>query len=82
MLTAGGPISFYPYAGVGRTSLKRSGFDKTLTTYNLGAGLGFSAVPKLTLDVRGELQAIVDGQTTRKFANATAGLSYSLFSIP
>jgi hypothetical protein len=82
MLAAGGPVSFYPYAGVGRTSLSRSSFDKTLTTYNLGAGFGFSAVPKLSVDVRGELQAVVDGQTTRKFANATAGLSYSLFSLP
>jgi hypothetical protein len=82
MLAAGGPVSFFPYAGIGQTTLKRSGYDKTLTSYDLGVGFGFAAVPKLSVDVRGELQAIVDGQTTRKFANATAGLSYSLFSVP
>ncbi len=75
MLKAGGPVSFYPYIGVGRASLTRSGFDKTLTSYDGGVGLGISAVPKLSIDVRGELQAVVDGGTTRKFANVTAGVS-------
>lgn len=82
MLAMGGPLSFCPIVGVGRTSLKRTGYDQTFTTYNAGLGLMVSAFPKFTFDLRGELQAVVDGQTTRKFGNATAGVSYSLFGLP
>jgi hypothetical protein len=37
---------------------------------------------KLGVDVRGELQMIVDGDVSRKFANATAGVSYHFLSLP
>ena len=82
MFAAGGPLSFYPLVGVGKTSLTRAGFDRSFTSYNVGFGLGISPVPKLSVDLRAELQAVVDGQTTRKFGNATAGVSYSLFGLP
>ncbi len=82
MLSMGGPIQFYPFAGLGRTSLKRTGSDLSLTTYQGGLGLGLSPIPKVTVHVRGELQAAVDGSTTRKFGNATLGVSYALFSMP
>lgn len=82
LLTMGGPVSFYPYAGLGQTSLKRTGYDKSFTTYNFGMGLGISPAPKLSIHIRGELQAVVDGEASRKFGNVTLGASYSLFSMP
>lgn len=82
MLTMGGPVSFYPFAGVGQTSLKRTGFDDSFTTYNFGLGLGISPAPKISLHIRGELQAVVDGEASRKFGNATVGVTYALFSMP
>ena len=82
MLSTGGPLSFYPYGGIGQTTLKRDGIDTKYTTYQGGIGLGISPAPKLTFDLRGELQMLVDGQTTRKFGNATLGASYALFGMP
>lgn len=82
MLTMGGPVSFYPFVGVGQTSLKRTGFDDSFTTYNFGLGLGISPAPKISLHIRGELQAVVDGEASRKFGNATVGVTYALFSMP
>lgn len=82
LLTMGGPVSFYPFAGLGTTTLKRAGFDDSFTTFNGGLGIGISPAPKLSIHVRGELQAVVDGETSRKFANATVGLHYAIFSVP
>jgi len=83
MLTMGGPVSFYPIVGIGSTKLTRPGSaDKTGTTYNFGLGLGFSPMPKLSVHVRGELQAVSDGAVSRKFVNSSLGASYALFSIP
>ncbi len=82
MLTLGGPVSFYPFVGVGQTSLKRTGFDDSFTTYNMGLGLGLSPAPKISVHIRGELQAVVDGEASRKFGNATVGVTYALFSMP
>ncbi|MBI5170367.1 MAG: outer membrane beta-barrel protein [Candidatus Eisenbacteria bacterium] len=82
LLTMGGPVQFYPFAGVGQTSLKRTGFDDSFTTFNFGLGLGISPAPKFTLHLRGELQTVVDGEASRKFGNVTVGASYALFSMP
>jgi len=82
MLSTGGPIQFYPFAGVGRTTLQRTGTDLALTTYQGGIGIGLSPIPSLSLHLRGELQAAVDGGTTRKFANVTLGASYALLRLP
>lgn len=82
MLSMGGPLQFYPYAGIGQTKLERPGTDLSLTTYNFGMGLGISPAPKISVHFRGELAAAVDGEASRKFANATVGLSYALFSAP
>jgi hypothetical protein len=82
MLTMGGPVSFYPFAGLGQTKLERPGSDLSLTTYNVGFGLGFSPVPKVSVHIRGELQMAVDSGASRKFGNATIGASYALFSMP
>ncbi len=82
MLTTGGPVQFYPFAGIGRTKLERPGNDASLTTYNAGFGVGFAPIPKLSVHVRGEFQMAVDGESSRKFGNVTLGASYALFSLP
>jgi len=82
LLAAPGPLSFYPLAGYGQTTLSRTGFDRTMTTWNAGFGVSFAAVPKVSINLRGELQAVVDGSDTRKFGNATVGASYALFGLP
>lgn len=82
LLTMGGPVQFYPFAGLGSTKLDFANSSKTLTTYNFGLGLGIAPVPKLAVHIRGEMQMAVDGQASRKFANVTVGASYALFSMP
>lgn len=82
MLTMGGPVSFYPYAGIGQAKFKRTAQDESFTSYDLGLGLGLSPIPKVSFDLRGELQAAVDGSVSRKMFNITLGASYSLFSMP
>lgn len=82
MLTLGGPISFYPYAGIGKAKFERTGQNESWTSYSLGLGLSLSPIPKVSVDLRGELQAAVDGDVSRKMVNVTLGASYSLFSMP
>ena len=82
LLATGGPLSFYPFAGIGRTTFKRGGTNDALTSYSAGFGLSVSPIPKVSFDVRGELEAVMDHGTTRKFGNATVGLGYALFSMP
>jgi hypothetical protein len=48
MLTMGGPIRFYPFAGIGTAKYKRTGQDESFTAYNLGLGFGIGVVPSWT----------------------------------
>jgi hypothetical protein len=83
LLTFGGKLQLYPFAGIGSYKLQRSSMeDRTNTAYTFGLGLGISPLPKLSVHVRGELAAAVDGATSRKWANATLGVSYNVFSTP
>ena len=82
LLTFGGKFQMYPYAGIGSYKLSRTGLDQTSTAYTFGLGFGLAPMPKLSIHVRGELAAAVDGETSRKWANATVGLSYNIFSTP
>jgi len=86
LFTFGGPMQFYPFAGIGSHKLERPGLDATTTAYNLGIGLGFKPpIVKLSIHVRGELNAVLDEGTTessRKWASITAGVSYGLLSFP
>jgi opacity protein-like surface antigen len=80
LLTFGTKLQLYPFAGVGSFQLKRDGSeDLSNTGYNFGLGLGFSPMPKLMIHLRGELAAAVDGETSRKWGNATLGVSYNVF---
>jgi len=73
--------TFYPFAGVGSWKLSRDGSDDiTNTAWNFGVGIHIPAGPKIGFHIRGEMDMIVDGDTSRKFGTATAGLSYNLFS--
>ncbi len=84
LLTFGGPVQFYPFAGIGSFKLKRSGeSDISQTGYNFGLGLGFGLpATGLALHLRGELAAAVDGDVSRKWGNVTAGLQYSFLKLP
>jgi hypothetical protein len=83
LLTFGGKVQLYPFAGIGSYALSRAGSDDvTSTAYTFGLGLGISPLPKLSIHVRGELAAAVEGETSRKWANATVGVSYNVFSTP
>ncbi|MGH7488483.1 MAG: hypothetical protein ACREMY_23230, partial [bacterium] len=73
--------TFYPFAGIGSWKLSRTGSeDVTNTTWNFGVGVKIPAGAKISFHIRGELDMIVDGDASRKFGTATAGLSYNLFS--
>jgi outer membrane protein with beta-barrel domain len=83
LLTFGGPVQFYPYAGIGSFKLERDGLDVSQTGYNFGLGLGFGLpATGLSLHLRGELAAAVDGDVSRKWANVTAGLHYNFLKLP
>ena len=96
ILATGGPLSFYPFAGIGTVTLKGGGANPACTVYSGGVGLGLHVIPKLSFDVRGEAQAvacpavtrtfeghaITEAKKTRTFASVTAGVSYSLFRLP
>ena len=75
----GSGFRFYPFVGIGSHKLTRVGTaDIKESTYNFGLGFGLSPTPKVSLQVRGELDMIKTGDTSRKFANATVGLNYDL----
>jgi hypothetical protein len=72
-------FGLHPYAGIGSHKLVRDGTPEIKeTAYNFGLGMGINAMPKISLQLRGELNMVVTGDTSRKFANATVGLTYSL----
>ena len=83
LLQFGSTLKLFPFAGIGSHKLKREGAaDITQSGYNFGLGLGFSPpVVGLSIDVRGELNAVVDGDVSRKWANATVGVSYNVLHL-
>jgi opacity protein-like surface antigen len=82
LLTMGGPVRFYPFAGIGTAKYERTGQDESFTAYNLGLGLGLGVIPKVDLDLRGEFQAATNEGVSRKTLNITLGASYAIFSLP
>jgi len=76
-------LGFFPYAGVGSYKFERTGAaDETDVGYDLGLGLQLSPAPKFAISLRGELDALVTGSTSRKFADVTVGVSYNFLSLP
>jgi hypothetical protein len=82
---SGGTTNFFPFAGIGSYELKREGAeDISEVGYNFGVGLAV-APPTwsgFSFDVRGELLMIATGDTSQKFGNITAGVSYKFYSSP
>jgi opacity protein-like surface antigen len=76
-------LSFFPFLGIGSYTLAREGSDdRTEAGYSAGLGLTLSPMPKLGIGLRGEFVMIPTGDTSRKYANATLGLTYTFLSLP
>ncbi len=76
---AGAGLKFFPYAGISTNKLTRIGSDDLSSTgYDFGLGLGAGLTNYLSLVARGEVDIVKDADATRKFANVTVGLSYTL----
>ena len=76
-----GGLKFYPYGGVGSYKLTRIGTpDIKETGWKFGLGIGVPAGPKISVQMRGGMDMIVTGDTSRKFANATVGINYTVLS--
>jgi len=83
MLAAGGPLRFYPFAGIGSYELTRAATDdRTEVGYDAGLGLGLSPLPGLEADLRAEFVVIPLDETSRKFVNVTLGASYHFLNLP
>jgi len=81
MATFGSVFKFYPLVGIGSFTFERQGAeDISDVGYNLGLGMAYSVLPKLTIDLRGELNMISNGDTSVKAGNIIVGASYSLFT--
>lgn len=82
LLRFGTSFAFYPFGGIGRYTIEQDGTeDVEQTGYRLGLGMDFPVMPKLRVFVRGSADVVKTGDTSRKFGNAHAGLSYDLFDF-
>jgi hypothetical protein len=73
----------YPYVGIGSNKLTRQGSDDISEVgYNFGLGVGISPAARFALQLRGELDMVKTGDTSRKFANGTLGVSYDVWPRP
>jgi hypothetical protein len=77
-----GGLPFYPYVGIMSQHLKRPGTDRTEVGYAAGLGLGLSVPMGIAVTARGEFNLLKTGDTSRKFANVTLGVSKTLTSLP
>ena len=74
----GSGFHFFPYVGIGKTKLTRTGEEINKTGFNFGLGLGISPAQKLSIQLRSEFQMVATGDTSRKFAGLNAGLTYRI----
>jgi len=74
----GSGFHFFPYVGLGKTKLTRTGEEINKTGYNFGFGLGMSPAQKISIQIRSEFSMVVTGDTSRKFGGINAGVSYRL----
>jgi hypothetical protein len=73
----------YPYVGIGSNKLTRDGSsDISEVGYNFGLGVGFGIPPGVTINLRGEINAVATGDTSRKFANINVAVGYNFFHTP
>lgn len=71
-------FKFFPYVGFGKFDLDRPGETIDDTGWNFGLGFGYGFAEKFSVQFRPELNMVVTGDTSRKFATASLGLSYVL----
>jgi len=72
----------YPYVGIGTHEMVRTATeDRREVGYNFGLGFGFDVPPGINLNLRGELNLIATGDTSRKFANITLGVGYKFLPL-
>lgn len=81
-LTFGGPVTVYPYLGVGYTTSKHLGFKESGMSYLGGLGLGVAIVPKLRLDARAEQHTVSLDTGSRGMVNLSVGVSTPILSLP
>ncbi|MEY4374317.1 MAG: hypothetical protein RL760_483 [Candidatus Eisenbacteria bacterium] len=81
-LTFGGPVSVYPYLGVGYTNYDHLGFKESAVSYLGGLGVGVSIVPKLRLDARAEQHTVSLDQRSVGVFNLSLGVSTPIVSLP
>src|SRR3954467_8813657 len=74
----GSGFHFFPYFGLGKTKLTRTGEEINKTAYSFGMGLGLSPAQKISIQVRSEFSMVATGDTSRKFAGVNAGLTYRI----
>ena len=74
----GGLFHMFPYIGIGKTKLERTGQEINKTGYNFGLGVGLFSNQKINVGARGEFSMVATGDTSRKFVGATAGITYRL----
>jgi len=74
----GAGITFYPYVGLGSYDLEQSGgTSDTETGWSFGLGLGLPPISKFTIQIRAELDMLVEDSSSRKFGQINAGLNYN-----
>jgi hypothetical protein len=71
-------FKFFPYLGFGKFDLDRPGETIDDTGWNFGLGFGYGFARSFSIQFRPEFNMVVTGETSRKFATASLGLSYVL----
>ena len=74
----GGLFHMFPYIGIGKAKLERTGQEINKTGYNFGLGVGLFSSQQIAVGARGEFSMVATGDTSRKFVGATAGITYRL----
>ena len=83
-LILGSPVGsagfkFFPFGGIGSAKLTRPGTEIKETMFDFGLGIGIAPTHAFSIIARGTLNMVKSGDTTRKTADATVGLSYNIF---
>jgi hypothetical protein len=77
-LNLGGPVRFYPYAGLNSTKFEFGAASATYSGWQAGLGFGLS-LAGIAVDARAEVGVFNDTNISDKTASVTVGASYALF---
>lgn len=74
----GAGINFYPYIGIGSFDLSQSGESSDSNTgWIFGFGIGLPPISKFSIQLRVEVDAVNQDDSTRKFGVVSGGLNYN-----